>query len=108
MLDVSGNAVECFPAEVRREPVPSPPPYPHILASIPTPSSLQLLQIPLMEFHYEENPLVPFIPVPSDLHQEVLMLKELAGREVLEQLRGRWVGHTQCHLPADSALTRPS
>ena len=61
-----------------------------------------------MEFHYEENPLVPFIPVPSDLHQEVLMLKELAGREVLEQLRGRWVGHTQCHLPADSALTRPS
>ena len=54
----------------------------------------QLLQTPLVEFHYEENPLVPFIPVPSDLCQEVLMLRELAGRVALEQLRAGWAGST--------------
>ncbi len=48
-LDVSGNQLEIFPAE------------------------LQLLSF--REFHFENNPLLPYIPVPADQHQEVIPLK---------------------------------
>ncbi len=48
-LDVSGNQFDIFPAE------------------------LQILS--LQEIHFENNPLLPFVPVPADQYEEVLPLK---------------------------------
>lgn len=52
VLDVSCNKLELFPS--------------------------QLCDLKLKEFHYENNPLLPRIPVPAEQQEEVLQLKVIS------------------------------
>ncbi|XP_059154431.1 leucine-rich repeat-containing protein 69-like [Physella acuta] len=63
-LDVAANELRIFPTE--------------------------LSSLPLKELYCEENPLLNNIPVHSVQEEEVLSLKELCARFVMQELKDRW------------------
>lgn len=63
VLDVAANELRIFPTETE--------------------------ELPLVELHCEENPLLSHLPVHSVQEEEVLSLKEVVARYVMTQLRDR-------------------
>ena len=68
VLDVAGNELRIFPTETE--------------------------QLPLVELHCEENPLLSHLPVHSVQEEEVLSLKEIVARYVMTELKDRYFPST--------------
>jgi hypothetical protein len=76
VLDVSCNRLEMFPTELK-----------------------QLKK--LHQFHCEQNPLIPKIPIPADQLPETLSLKELAGRLLAKEVvnGNKWLNSMLAQYP---------
>ncbi len=56
----------------------------------------QLGEVRLKELYFEENPLIPPIPVPAEQQEEVLPLREMAARVVVKEIEN-WLANYPLH-----------